>query len=70
MKLKDAYFGGLMDDSAGKAVATKENQVFREFSESESWSNHQDEVTGELVAHKKPRGETCGFQYLRNFRES
>ena len=52
MKLKDACFGRLMDDSAEKAVATKENQVLREFSESEAWSNHQDEVTGELVAHK------------------
>ena len=27
VKLKDVYFGGLMNDSAGKLVATEENQV-------------------------------------------
>ena len=52
MKLKDVYFGGLMDDSAEKFVATEENQVLWEFSESESWSVHEDEVTGEPVAYK------------------
>ena len=31
MKLKDVYLGGLMDDSAGKLVATEENQVVWEF---------------------------------------
>ena len=41
-----------MDDSAGKPVATEENQVIWEFSESESWSVHEDEVTGKIVAHK------------------
>ena len=30
VKLKDVYLGGLMDDSAGKPVATDENQVFWE----------------------------------------
>ena len=33
----------------GKPVATEENQVLWKFSESESWSVHEDEVTGELV---------------------
>ena len=37
-----------MDDSAGKPVATEENQVFWEFSESE----YEDEVTGKPVAYK------------------
>ena len=39
----------------GKPVATEENQVLWEFSESESWSMHEDEVTGKLVAYKKAR---------------
>ena len=37
-------------------VATEENQVLWDFSESESWSVHEDEVTGELVAYKRVRG--------------
>ena len=53
MKLKDVYLGGLMDESAGKLVATEENQVFSEFSESQSWSIHEDEVTGKPVAYKE-----------------
>ena len=69
MQLEDVYLGGLTDDSAEKLVATEENQVLWEFSESESWSVHEDEVTGELVAHKEC-GENCGFQYFRKFRES
>ena len=32
---EDVYLGGLLDDSAGKLVATEENQVVWEFSESE-----------------------------------
>ena len=55
VKLKDAHFGALMDDSAGKVVATEENQVLWEFSESESWSIHEDEVTGKPVAYKMAR---------------
>ena len=39
-------------------------------SESESWTVHEDEVTCKPVAYKKRRGETCGFQYSRKFRES
>ena len=53
VKLKDVYLGGLVDDSAGKLVAKEENQVLCELSESESWSVHEDEVTGEPVAYKK-----------------
>ena len=45
-----------MDDSSGKPVATEENQVLWEFSESESWSVHEDEVTGKLFAYKTVRG--------------
>ena len=41
-----------MDDSAGKPVATEENQVLWEFSESESWSVHEDEATRKPVAYK------------------
>ena len=50
VKLKDVYLGGLMDDSAEKLVATEESQVLWEFSESESCSVHEDEVTGKPVA--------------------
>ena len=39
-----------MDDSAVNSVATEENQVLWEYSESESWSVHEDDVTGKLVA--------------------
>ena len=52
VKLKDVYLGGLMGESAGKPVATEENQVLWESSESQSWSIHEDEVTGKLVAYK------------------
>ena len=44
-----------MDESAEKPVATEENQVLWEFSESESWSIDEDEVTGKPVAYKKAR---------------
>ena len=57
VKLKDAYLGGLVDDNAEKPVATEENQVLWEFSESESWSVHEDEVTGKPVAYKKGAGK-------------
>ena len=51
-ELKDAYFGGLMDDSAEKPVATDKSHKSLEFSESESWSNHEKEVTVKLVASR------------------
>ena len=44
LELKDVYLGRLMDDSAWKPVATEENQVLLELSESESWSVHESEV--------------------------
>ena len=49
-RLKDAYLGGLMDRVAGKPAATDKSQESLEYSESESWSNHDGEVTGKLVA--------------------
>ena len=48
-RLKDAYLGGLMVEVAGKPAATDESQELWEFSESESCSNHEKEVTGKLV---------------------
>ena len=56
LKLKDVYHGGLMDTATGKPVATEENQVFWEFSESESWSVHEDKVTGEQGIVKLKEG--------------
>ena len=67
VKLKDVYFGRLMDDSAGKPVATEKNQVLWEFSESESWSVHEDEVTGEPVASKKSAGKPAASSISENF---
>ena len=51
-RLQDAHFGGLLEKVAGKPVATDKNQELWEFSESESWSNHEDEVTGKCVTRK------------------
>ena len=53
MKVKDENLGGLMDDSAGKPAATDKSQKLWEFSESESWSNHENEVTSVPVAYEK-----------------
>ena len=68
LKLKDVYHGRLMDDSAGKLVATEEgvNRVSWEFSESESCSIHEDEVTGKLVAHKKGAGKLVSSSFSEN----
>ena len=41
-RLKDAYFGGLMVEVAGKPAATDKSQESWEFSDSESWSNHEE----------------------------
>ena len=38
-----------MDRVAGKSAATDKIQESWEFSESESWSNHEKEVTGNLL---------------------
>ena len=48
-RLQDAYCGGLMDRVAGKPAATDKRHEKCEFSESESWSNHEKEVTGKPV---------------------
>ena len=42
-----------MNETAEKPLVTEENAVLWEFSESESWSIHEDEVTGKPVAYKK-----------------
>ena len=57
VRLRGAYVGGLMDKVAGKPAATDESQEFGEFSESESWSNHEKEVRGKLVAHEEATGK-------------
>ena len=49
-RLKDAYLGRLMAEVAEKLAATDKSQESWEFYESESWSNHEKEVTGKLVA--------------------
>ena len=51
-RLKDAYLGGLMDRVAGKPAETDRSQESWAFSESESWSNHQKEVTEKQVESK------------------
>ena len=51
-RLKDAHLGGLIDRVAEKPVATDKSQESLEFSESESWSNHEKEVTRKLVAFR------------------
>ena len=55
-----------MDDSAEKPVATEENQVLWEFSESESWSVHEDEVTGMPVAYNKGAEKPAASRILEN----
>ena len=55
-----------MDKLAWKPVATDESQVLWEFSESESWSNHEDEVTEKLVAHKKAKGRLVASSNSEN----
>ena len=48
-RLKDAYLGGLTVEVAVKPAATNISQESWEFSESESWSNHEKEVTENLL---------------------
>ena len=62
VKLQDPHHGGLMEKVAGKPVATDGHQVLWEFSESEAWSNHEDEVTVKLVTHKTATGKLVAFQ--------
>ena len=51
-RLKDAYFGELMDTATRKPVATKEESGDADLPESENRSLHEEEVTGRPVAHK------------------
>ena len=51
-RLKGAYLGGLMVEVAAKPAATDKSHESWEFSDSESWSSHQKEVTGKLVASR------------------
>ena len=66
VKLKDVYLGGLQDDSAKKPVVTEDNQVLWEFYESESWSVHEDEVTGKRVAYKNSAGKPAASSISEN----
>ena len=54
-RMKDAYLGGLMAEVAEKLAAMDKSQESWEFSESESWSKHEKEVTGKLVASGSSR---------------
>ena len=56
VRLKDEHLGRMMDDSAGKHVATKEESGGVDFSE--CWSLREDEVTGETGCFKDSYGET------------
>ena len=66
VRLQDAYLGGLMDKVAGKLAATDESQELWEFSESESWSSHEKEVTGKLVAHEEVTGKLVASRNSEN----
>ena len=66
VKLKDAFLGGLMDESSGILVATEDKQVLWECSESESWSIHEDEVTGKLVAYTEGAGKPAASSISEN----
>ena len=58
MKLQDAYLGGFMDEATEKPVATKEESGDVDLSESETWSFHEEEVTGRpVVLYKKVTGK-------------
>ena len=48
-RLKDAYVGGLLVGVTGRLVATVKSQESCEFSESESWSDHETKCQGNLV---------------------
>ena len=57
VKLQDAYLGGLMEKAAGKPVATDEKSRTVDLPESETWSYHEDEETGEPVTYKTVAGK-------------
>ena len=52
VRLQDAYLGGLVDTATRKPVATKEDSGDVDHSESETWSFHEEEVTGRTIAYK------------------
>ena len=52
-----AHLGGLKDEGAGKPLATKEESGDVDLSESETWSFHEEEVTGRPVAYKTATGK-------------
>ena len=56
VKLQDAYLGGLMDKATEILVATKEDSGDLDLSEPETWSFHEEEVTGS-VAYKTGTGK-------------
>ena len=64
VELQDAHLGGLMENFAGKPVA--KNQVLWEFFDSESWSNHDDEVTAKPVTHKTATGKPVASSNSEN----
>ena len=49
-----------------KPVATEENQGLWEFSESESWGVHENEVTGKLVAYRNCAGKPVASSISEN----
>ena len=51
-RLQDAYLGGLMAKVVEKPVATDKRQESWDTPESESWNNHESEVTVNLVASR------------------
>ena len=51
-RLKDAYLGGLKVEVAEKLAATDMRQESWDFPESESWSDHEKELTGKPVASR------------------
>ena len=51
-----------MDTATGKLVAAKEGSGDMDFSESETGSLHEEEVTGRPVAEKNSKGETLCIQ--------
>ena len=57
VRLQDAYLGGLMDTATVKPVATKEESVDVDLSESETWSLHEEEVTERPVAYTTATGK-------------
>ena len=57
VKLQDAYLGLLMEKATEKLVATKEESSDLDVSGSETWSFHEEEVTGRPVAYKTVTGK-------------